>query len=453
MKRILTFCLSVLMLLGAVLPVGAQSAVPTASVTPTAVDVCAEAVVLADLTHDAIVYEKNADQQMHPASLTKIMTAVVVLERCADIDNTWVTVTNDAIEPLIGTDSSIFYLADGEVMSVKDLLAVLMIASANDAANALAFHFGDGSIDAFIGLMNEKATQLGMTGTHYVNAHGLDDDAHYTTARDMYILTKYAMQNETFKAIVSSAEYTVSGTNIRYDTPIETTVHLQNPVSQYYYEYAKGVKTGYTTPAGRCLITTAEKDGTTYLCVLLKCPVFDDEGYMVRREFELSESLYEWAFNTLEYRTLVTADTIVSTCAVDLGEGAESVDAVLAAPVQAIVECSTAAEAITVDVTLNAATVTAPVTQGQTLGTATVSVNGEVLQTAEVIAATSIALSEEKVAKRQREEFFAQPLVKAVLWIIGILLVLFVLMVIYLVWRAHKRRIARRRRQQRMQRL
>lgn len=438
MKHFLSLCLAALMLVGMSLSVAAFE--------PAGVDVCAEAVVLTDLTHDTIVYEKNADAQMAPASLTKIMTAVVVLENCSDIDNTWVTVTYDALEPLYGTDSSIFYLADGEVMSVKDLLAVLMIASANDGANALAYHFGGGSIDTFIGMMNQKAAALGMTGTHYDNAHGLDSETHYTTARDMVTLTKYAMAIPAFKEIVSNATYTVSGTNIRYDTPIETTVHLQNPESQYYYPYAIGVKTGYTTPAGRCLITTAEKDGTAYLCVLLKCPVFDEEGYMIRREFGLSEELYEWAFNTLEYRTLVDDQTVVASCPVELGEGAESVDAVLSTPVEAIVENTMTADDVKVDVAMHATAVTAPITTGQTLGTATVSLRGEVIATVDVVATHSISQSAEKVEQKEREEFLAQPLVKTVLWVIGILAFLFVLLITYLIWRAHKRRVSRRRR-------
>lgn len=443
MKHFFSFCLAVLMLSVSVLPVCAFE--------PTNIDVSAQAVVLADMEHDIVVYEKEPDTPRAPASLTKIMTAVVVLDLCDDLDNTWVTVTDEALAPLEGTDSSVFYLADGEVMSAKDLLAVLMIASANDAANALAYHFGDGSIDAFVEKMNTKAAALGMANTHFVNAHGLDDEQHYTTARDMYILTKHAMQSPIFKEIVTTVTYTVDETNYRYADLAETTVHLQNPVSQYYYPYAKGVKTGYTDPAGRCLITTAEKDGTTYVCVLLGCPVYDEEGYLVREEFGLSSSLYDWAFDTLEYRTLANTETIVTTCPVDLGEGAETVDGILAAPVEAIVERQLAANEAQIDVALLQKTVTAPVTKGQVLGTATVTLEGETIATVDVLATQDIALSEEKVKQRRIEDFFAQPLVKALVWVLGILLVLFVLFFLYLLWRAHKRRVARRRRKQRMQ--
>ncbi len=443
MKRILS-CLLALVLLGTL-------SLTAAAYEPTGVDVCAEAVILADPANDVIVYEKNADTPRSPASLTKIMTAVCVLEMCSDLDNTSVTITADALDPLEGTDSSVFYLGEGEVMSAKDLLAVLMIASANDAANALAYHFGDNSIDAFITKMNEKAAALGMTNTHFVNAHGLDDPSHYTTARDMYTLTRYAMQIPLFAEIVSTVEYTVDGTNYRYGDLATTTVHLQNPVSEYYYPYAKGVKTGYTDPAGRCLVTTAQKDGNSYICVLLGCPVYDDEGYLVRREFGLSSSLYDWAFDTFEYRTLADVNTIAATCPVDLGEGAESVDGVLGAAVATLVERTTPTDAVTVDVALTQEMLTAPVTKGTVIGTATVSLNGNAVGTVDVLANADIALSEKKVKQRQIENFFARPLVRVLVWVLGILLVLLVLFILYSLWRAHKRRVARRRRKQRMQ--
>ena len=447
MKRlIVSLVLTVSLLIGSILPV--------AAFTPTDVNISAEAALLADLGRDTVVFEKNADAKMYPASLTKIMTAVVVMDECADPASVSVEATFDALDPLYGTDSSIFGLEMGEVMNAYDLLALMMIQSANDAANVLAYHFGGEDIDAFIAKMNQKATDLGLTNTHYVNAHGLHDSDHYTTARDLYTLTKYALEKPMFRDIVTSLYYEAPETNVHWEQVVETTVFLQDPdEEEYYYEYAKGVKTGYTDPAGRCLVSTAEKDGTTYLCVLLKCPVEDADGNYVREEFGVSKGLYEWAFNTLEYRAVNDTASTVGHQNVLYGKDTEQVAVHLNGTLESIVEKAYTTDQAQVQVTFDAEAVEAPIVKGQKLGTATVSAYGKEIGTVEVVAATDVQKDGWKVFAAGVKSFFSLTIVKVVLWILGILVLLFILFVLYCFWcRARNRRRRKRRAEERRRR-
>lgn len=436
-------CLSILSALVLLL----TSVLPAAAYEPTGVNVSAEAALLVDLTRDTVVFEKNADAKMYPASLTKIMTAVVVLEECSDPASVSITAAYEALDPLYDTDSSIYGLEIDEEMTALDLLSVMMIQSANDAANVLAYHFGGGSIDAFIDKMNQKAATLGLTGTHFQNAHGLHESDHYTTARDLYVLTKHALEKALFKEIVTSLYYTVPETNAHWEQVVETTVYLQDPDEvDYYYEYAAGVKTGYTDAAGRCLISTAEKDGTSYMCVLLKCPVEDANGNYVREEFGLSEALYEWAFNTLEYRAVTDTTSTVGYQIVEFGKDTEYVPVSLLTVVEGIIPNTLTPEATQVQVTYDEAYVIAPVVKGQKLGTATVSVDGTVLGTVDVVAAADVQKSTGKVVWAAIRTFFSYTVVKVILWLLLILVLLFALFVAYCFWCRHQNRKRRRRR-------
>ena len=238
-------------------------ATPVAAYKPSTITPSAEGALIANVDTDAVIYEKNADQKLYPASLTKIMTAVVVLDECADPENTIVTCNKDTLDLLLGTDSSVFNLVGGEQLPALELLYILLVHSANDAANALAEHFG-GTLPGFVDKMNAKAKELGMTNSHFMNPHGLHDDNHYTTPRDMYTLTKHALKNETFNKIFGTVRHTVPATNMTPHTRIlATTVFIQDPntsMANTYYRPVDGGKTGNTDPAGRCLVTFAEED-------------------------------------------------------------------------------------------------------------------------------------------------------------------------------------------------
>lgn len=220
----------------------------------------ANGAVLIDVNSGRILYEKNGEERMRIASLTKIMTAIVAIEN-GDL-NDMVTTTDRAY----GVEGSSIYLKRGEKMSLENMLYGLMLRSGNDAAVAIAEHVG-GSLESFVYLMNQKATYIGMKNTHFMNPHGLDHKEHYSTPKDMAILTAYALKNPVFKKIV--------GTKIKRapleGEPWDRKWYNKNRLLSMY-QWANGVKTGYTRLSKRCLASSATKDGVTLAVITLNAP-------------------------------------------------------------------------------------------------------------------------------------------------------------------------------------
>lgn len=241
--------------------------------------VSAKAAILMHADSGRVLYEKNADEHMLIASTTKIMTAIVVLEHC-ELDDLVEVDSRSA-----GIEGSSMYLKAGESYTVEDLLYGLLLVSGNDAASALALHVAD-SMEAFAELMNAKAAELGMTESSFKNAHGLDEEGHYSTARDMAKLAAYCMGNEDFARIAGTVSHTVG----------EQTLVNHNRLLREY-DGCLGLKTGYTMAAGRTLVTCAERDGARYVCVTLNDP--DD--------WDDHKALYDWAFANYSFAEVIPA--------------------------------------------------------------------------------------------------------------------------------------------------
>lgn len=253
------------------------------------------AVMLLDATTGQVLYEKNADEQIYPASTTKILTCILALEK-GNLDD---MVTVDEEGDWTGSGYSLMGLKKGQQLSLRELIYGMMLISGNDAAAAIAVHLG-GSIEGFAEMMNQKAQELGMTGSHFLTPHGVDTDGHYVTARDMATLTLYAMKNEQFMQIVGSASYDFpSMSNLTEDGKKNTNKLLVSDVPEgetsYYYEYATGIKTGATPKAYRCLVSSAEKDGMKLLCL-----IYGDETPDGSQRWPLAKSLFEYGFNNYE---------------------------------------------------------------------------------------------------------------------------------------------------------
>lgn len=237
-------------------------------------DIDAEGAISVELSTGKIVYEKNAHQKMYPASTTKVMTALLVLENCS-LDEK-VKVSYEAIQAVPDGYSNA-KLQVGEELSVKDMLYALMVPSANEAANALAEHVA-GSVESFATMMNTRAEELGCESTHFVNPNGVHNEEHYSSAYDMYLIAREAMKNETFRKVVSTSKYTLPATE-SYPENDRTFVNTNklivynnsNRADNYYYKDAIGIKTGYTSQAGNCLISAASRDGLEFLNVVLNC--------------------------------------------------------------------------------------------------------------------------------------------------------------------------------------
>ncbi len=272
-------------------------------------------VYMVNIDADIPVYELDAEKITYPASLTKIMTCILAIEKAESLDEI-VTVPSGLFDDIYADGGVNMALKTGEEISVGDLLRATMIRSACDSASLLAYYVS-GSIDNFADLMNEKAAELGAKSTHFVNAHGLHDDNHYTTAKDMYLIAKYALQNSIFCDIISQHSCTIPATNKSEERYFTTTMALEDPSSVHYYPYVTGVKSGFTDQAGRCLITKAEKNGANYILVTLGANL--DKYYEDNRAFNDAVTLYEYYFAQYSYESVISANVTLGEAEVENG--------------------------------------------------------------------------------------------------------------------------------------
>lgn len=306
--RIFSLLIMLFMLItSAVIPTGAISYIND-------VKTVSDSILLVNMDTNQVVFEKDADSKRYPASTTKIMSYIIAIENIPDYENTKIEIKQEVLSILDGTGSSTANLQNhvGEKMSVIDLLYCMMVPSGNDAAVVLADYIGGGDISKFVDLMNQKAQELGCENTHFENPDGLHDDNHYTTARDLYKITNYALTKPMFSEITNTTTYYCEGD----DYPLITTNYLidENRGGEYYYRYAKGIKTGTTDQAGHCLVTTASADGYSYMAVLLHSP-YKEENDVYDTMYDAAD-LFRWALVNLELGELKTSSTPI--CEIDL---------------------------------------------------------------------------------------------------------------------------------------
>ncbi len=239
-------------------------------------DTCARASVVMDVDSGRIIYSKNMNEKLAMASTTKIMTTLVAIES-GRLEET-VTVSRNASH----TEGSSIYLREGEKHTLDDLLYAIMLRSGNDAAVAVAEHIG-GTVSGFAGMMNRKAIEIGAVNTQFMNPHGLDTPGHYTTARDLALITAYALRNPKFSDVVRSRKKTIEG------PPDENWDRVMINKNKMLWEFdgGDGVKTGFTKKAGRCLVSSAARDGMRLVCVVLNCgPMWNDSSALLEYGFK-----------------------------------------------------------------------------------------------------------------------------------------------------------------------
>lgn len=416
--------------------------VPASAYKLSGFEVNAEGVLLASLDTGDVLYTKNIEKRLYPASLTKVMTALLVLENTPDLDSTVITVSYEAIHMLDGTGSSVGGLKEGEQLTARQALYYLLMASANECANALAEHYG-GTVAEFVGKMNLKAQELSMNSTHYVNAHGLHDVEHYTTVADMYLLMKQVMKYDAFREITATTRYQMPATNKQGARTLVTTNFLQdknNAVSSsLYYPYAKGVKTGYTDEAGRCLISTASKNGYNYLIILMNSPVRGANGGTVWYHFSDSELLYEWAFNNFEYKTVASESAPVAEARVELCWDTDHVPLMLEGGLSAILPKDADTSTIQIKPEIYKESFDAPIEKGEVLGTADIFYAGESLGTINLVAGDTLKANMVLKAARYLKKAVTSTVFKIVIVAIVLAIVVFILMII-LMNRGRRRR-------------
>ena len=266
--------------------------------------------LLMDARTGKIIYEKNIDEVRYPASTTKMMTAILALEHCS-LDEV-ATVSYDAIFT-VPSGYANANLQLGEELAIDDLLHVLLIPSANDAANVIAEHIS-GSVSSFANMMNSKAVEIGCTNTHFVNPSGIHNEEHVSTARDLALIAKYAMQNDTFRSLVKETYYNLPVTN-KYETTdrvFKTTndllrVNNYDRADNFYYKNAIGIKTGYTSAAKNCIVAGAERDGLEFIAVILGAE--QTESGLSERYLDC-KTLFDYGFETYAERKLYDKNSI-----------------------------------------------------------------------------------------------------------------------------------------------
>ncbi|MDD6274148.1 MAG: D-alanyl-D-alanine carboxypeptidase [Clostridiaceae bacterium] len=400
------------------------------------------AAILYEVTSGELVYEKNGKQKAYPASTTKIMTALLALENC-EMDEP-VTVTRAALNT-VSPGSSIAGLQNGEVLSMYEMLECLLVASGNDAASVIAAHIG-GTVAQFVEMMNERSRELGCTSTHYTNPSGLHDEEHYTTAEDLLKVTVEAMKHPEFVEIVGSAQVTIPETN-KVDHPryFNNTNQLisQAVTSVNLYSKATGIKTGHTTPAGYCLVSSAENGDLSYIAVVLGGYIDENTG----RNYSYVDSinLFLWGFSDFKYRTIVSTSDLVKELEVDLAKEKDFVILRAAEDVTAFLHEDDDIDAIftkTISVQEN---ITAPVERGDILGTMTILRGSEVYARVDLVATNTVERSEGLYYFEQLGAFFEKPLVRAFVALLLAALIVYILFVI--LYNKRRRNINRRKRQ------
>ena len=351
MKRLLAAAICLIMLLPGI----------ARAETQPAADAPADAAYLIEANSGRVLYTKNENAHLPMASTTKIMTALLAIES-GRMDET-VTVPDEAV----GTEGSSMYLKKGETLRFSDLVYGLMLTSGNDAAVAIACLL-DGSTAAFADRMNARAEALGLNDTHFVTPNGLHDPNHYTSARDLAMLSAKALEDPTFAKIVSTQYHRTEGSNPR-------TLKNKNRLL-WEYEGGVGVKTGYTKKAGKCLVFAAERGGMKLVGVVLNCPSM----------WNTAKSMLDAGFRTYRAKLFLSADTVFS---LSVKNGVKK--SLSAAPIRGILYPTEidGDERFTVETSFET-DIAAPVSEGQTLGTATLFLNGEAIDSVPIVALETV---------------------------------------------------------------
>lgn len=361
----------------------ANDSIDTSDYNPDNLKTNSDSVLLMDVKTGNILYSKNAFEKKFPASTTKLMTAILTLENCKLTDV--VTVSHNAVYSIpIGYSHA--YLQEGEELTVEQLLNVLLIPSANDAAVALAEHIA-GSVENFSTMMNNKAKELGCLNTNFVNPNGIHNENHYSTAYDLALIGKYAMQFDDILRIAKINQYTLPKTN-KYDKEnriFNATNGLITKNDEYYYKDATGLKTGYTDKSGYCIVATASKDNITLLEVVLNSKTIEDR-------YEDCISLFDYGFDNFSNKTLVKANDIVDTLEIaGATKETKNLDVVAKDSINVLTKKDTDISNINKQIKLND-NLTAPIEKDAVVGMVTYTIDNKTYST-ELIASNNVIAS------------------------------------------------------------
>jgi D-alanyl-D-alanine carboxypeptidase (penicillin-binding protein 5/6) len=336
------------------------------------VDVQSRSAILVHAQTDEILYSHNIHIRREPASLTKVMTALLALEYAlgyGSLDDIVTAEEGDFFDIIPGGSSA--GIVPGEEMTLLDLIYCAMLISANEACNLIARHVA-GSVEAFMEMLNLRLAEIGAENTRFVNTHGLPEDGHYSTAYDLYLMAKECLQNARFMEIANTERAVLSGTN---KTPEGRVLNTTNDLitrrrrAEYIYPHARGIKTGRTNNAGHCLMSAAEQNGITFISVVLGSVIDPDTNYI--RSFTETRDLFEWGFENFTIKTILSSRFPVASLPVTQGLDQNSVNLLPERAVEALVPKFLTTEDILrdADITIyEPGGIRAPVEQGDVLG-------------------------------------------------------------------------------------
>ena len=388
----------------------------------------AKAALLVDGATGTVLLDQDAHTKQYPASITKVMTALLVFEaiergelRLSDP----ITASANSVAGL-PDDASTADIVAGETLTVEQLLYCLLVVSANEVGNILA-EAVSGSVTAFVADMNQRAQELGCENTHFVNTSGLPDNEHYTTAWDIYLFTKEAMKYDEFMTICNTKAYEVPATNKSDVRELHSTNYLISNwrATGYLYDGAQGIKTGSTDSAGYCLVSSAINSGRQLISVVLGARMMQTEdGDMKVGSFTETSRLFDWGFKYFVTKTVLTAEEIIQEVPVALSKETAQIAVHPAYTAEAVLPINVTPETLQRTVTLYEDVVDAPVTAGQELGSITLSYDGVDYVTVPLLAVADVNASRFLIVKHALKEFFSRTIVKILLVVLVILVVL-----------------------------
>lgn len=419
---------------------------PVRAAEPFEVD--ARAALMIDVGSGEVLYEKAVHEKNYPASITKVMTALLTLDavHSGALSMEQAITAQESAFVGLASDGSTANIKAGETMTVADLLNCLLIVSANEASHILA-EAVSGNVSDFVDRMNRRAEEIGCGDTHFANPSGLHNDDHYTSAWDIYLITAEAMKYEEFNTIVARKAYTVPATNVSKERSLHTTNYLidtwRTGRPGYLYDGARGTKTGSTPEAGYCLVATATRAKRQLITVVLGADRFKrEDGVTVTKSFSETVRLFNHGFDDFKSMELVDTDEFVCEVPVSLSSETNYVVVHPGEGLTRMVPIELTLDALTRDVRLNAESVDAPIAEGDVLGSMTLSYGGVTYGTVPLIALNDVSASRVLTMERDVKLFLKQPWIKYA----AAGLALFIVIVILIILRARSRRYRGRRR-------
>lgn len=393
--------------------------------------------LLINTDSNAVIIDKNADKQVDPSGLTKIMTALVVLQNEKDLSRK-VTVSGASLESLYGTGCVMSGLQDGEVISVHDLLCCMLIPGGNDAALVLANEYGKG-IDGFVAKMNAAAKKLGCTKTTFTDPHGLEDTKQKSTANDLAKIASAALKYSVFQTIVASLTYELPQTNKNEARTLVSTNYMLNyGFPDYYYDYCRGIKTGASEAEGQSMISYATKNGYTYLAVALggSYKDTDEDGDTENQAILDNVRMFEWAFENLSYEIVTKQQQFVTTIPVNYCWEMDNVRLVAKSEVLALVPEGNGSQSVSFEPIDMPESLDAPFKAGDTVCKAKIMFAGRQIGTVELVVAESANMSMLLYLKSAIKRMTASTVFKILIAVAVIFIGIYVTMYI----RANRRR-------------